>query len=184
MKLKNKLIIIGISLSLLFTTSCDIVDSLSTYPVNIPYSHTFSTSGTNTSIVETETFCVNDNDTYQEYSDKVNKVTFVEVAFRVISFSPSNLEGDINVFLQDGNGVTLFSENIQGAKPGDYVNTPYVISLTDSEIQAIDSYLATALEATGQLCFTSGLTVQITAGGTTNSLQGAIDIVFEAETEL
>ena len=80
--------------------------------------------------------------------------------------------------------MTLFSENIQGAKPGDYVNTPYVISLTEAEIQAIDSYLASALEATGQLCFTSGLTVQITAGGTTNSLQGAIDIVFEAETEL
>ena len=59
-----------------------------------------------------------------------------------------------------------------------------MISLTDSEIQAIDAYLATALEATGQLCFTSGLTVQITAGGTTNSLLGAIDIVFEAETEL
>ncbi|MEE9431854.1 MAG: hypothetical protein V3V16_12475 [Melioribacteraceae bacterium] len=184
MKLKNKLTVLAISLLLLFTTSCDIVDALSTYPVNIPLSQTFSTSGTNTTIAEEESFCVSNDDTYQEYKDKIKKVTFVKVAFRTISYSPSNLQGDITLYLKDASGVTLFTESITGAKPGDYVNTPYEISLEDSEIQAIDSYLETALAANSELCFTSGINIQITSGGTTNSIEGAIDIVFEAETEL
>jgi len=184
MKLENKFTLITVIFLLLFATSCDIVESLKNYPVKIPMSQTFSVSGSNTSIVEEQNFCISNDSTYQEYKDKVKKVTFAEVAFRTISYSPSNLQGDITVFLKDANGTMLFSENIQGAKPGDYVTTPYIILLNETEIQAIDSYLETALANNDQLCFTSGLNLTITTGGTTNSIEGAIDIVFVVETEL
>ena len=177
-------IILTLLISFTLFTSCDVVDALKDYPVNIPLSVTFSASGSSTSIVESKEFCINNDSTYQAYSDKVKKVTFVEVAFRTLSFSPADLRGTIVVTLNDAAGNLLFSETIENASPGDYVNTPYVISLDAAEIQAIDAYLESALSKNQTLCFTAGLNVSITSGSQTNSLEGAIDIVFEAMTEL
>jgi len=177
-------IILTILISFTLFTSCDVVDALKDYPVNIPLSVTFSASGSSTSIVETQDFCINNDSTYQEYSEKVKKVTFVEVAFRTISYSPADLRGTIIITLNDASGNLLFSETIENASPEDYINTPYVISLNAAEIQAIDAYLDNALSNNQTLCFTAGLNVTITSSAQTNSLDGAIDIVFEAMTEL
>ncbi len=183
MKFTSK-IILTVLLSFTFLTSCDVVDSLKNYPVNIPMSVTFSASGSSTSITENKDFCINNDSTFQEYSDKVKKVTFVEVAFRTISYSPEDLRGTIVVSLKDAAGNLLFSETIENASPGDYVNTPYIISLTAEEIQAINTYLENALSNNQTLCFSAGLNVSITSSAQTNSLEGAVDIVFEATTEL
>ncbi len=185
MKFKTKIITaIFFGLLVVSLTSCDIVDALKNYPVNIPYSQEFTATGSNNSISESQTFCINNSDTYQQYRDKIKSLKFSEIAFRTISYSPENLQGDVTITLKDGNGVTLFTESIPGAKASDYVTTPYKITLTENEIQAINTYLEAVLAAQGEICFTGSFNIDITSGAGTHTITGALDLVFEADTEL
>ncbi len=185
MKLQNKVIIFTLSLFLAITlVSCDIVDSLKKYPVNIPISVAFSSSGSNTIVAEGGTHCLTNEDAYQEYEDKINSVKLVKMAYRTTSFSPSSLQGNVSVSVKNDFGVTLFTHTIPNVKPGDYINTPYELQLTNTEIQAVNTYLKNSLAENGGLCLSASLNVNVTSGGTTNSIAGYVDIVFEAEAEL
>lgn len=184
MKVSKNLYLFVIFVFTTFIISCDLVDSLQNYPINIPISVQFSASGNNNNVNETEYFCVDNEEAYQEYRDNINKVTFVEMAFRTISYSPSNLQGNVTISLKDAAGTILFSKTIPNAKASDYVTTPYLLVLTQTEIQAINSYLEKALQQSQSLCFTANIAIEVTQGGTTNSITGAIDVVFEAQAEL
>lgn len=184
MKISKKLYLFALFVFTSFFISCDLVDSLKTYPVNVPISIQFSASGTSNTVNETEYFCVDNQEAYQEYKDNINKVTFVEMAFRTISYSPSNLQGNVTISLKDAAGTTLFSKTIPDAKASDYVTTPYILQLNQTEIQAVNNYLDQALQQNQSLCFTANISINITQGGTTNSISGALDVVFEAQAEL
>ncbi|GBD91307.1 hypothetical protein BMS3Abin04_02033 [bacterium BMS3Abin04] len=185
MKFKTKIIAaIFLGLLVVSLTSCDIADALKNYPVNIPYSVEFTATGSNNSISESQTFCIDSSDTFQEYKDKIKDIKFTEISFRTISYIPENLQGDVTITLKDGNGVILFTESITGVKASDYVTTPYKITLTADEIQAINQYLQAVLETQSQICFTGSFSIDITSGEGNHTIKAALDLVFEAGTEL
>ncbi len=183
---KNKFILNVISLFafLVFATSCDVLDTIKTFPVNIPITVTFSTSGSNSSMLQSSTFCINDNETYQEYKDDISELSYVEAAIRTISYSPSNVRGDIVLRVYDAMGTELFKEVLEDVSPGDYVSTPYVVVLNTDEFNALNSYLQQALESGGEICLTAEFSMNITQGSAPYSFEGALDIVFEAKTTL
>lgn len=180
-----KKILLSLSLfALVFLTGCELADSLTSYPVNVPISVQFSASGTNNTVYEVAGFCVDDAEEYQEYADDIQEVSLVDMAFRTISYSPTSLAGDVTVILQDANGTVLFTQTIENAVAADYVETPYTLSLTDADLETVNTYLEEQLASGSNLCLTAILSIDITDGGTTNSIAGAVDIVFEAVAEL
>ncbi len=183
---KSKSFINGILLLtvLVFISSCDVLDTIKTFPVNIPISVTFSTSGSNSSMVQSSTFCVNDNKTFIEYKDNINELTYVEAAIRTISYSPSDVRGDIVLKVMDPLGNILFKEVLENVSPGDYETNPYVITLSTDEFNTLNSYLQQALESGGDICLTAEFSMNITQGAAPYSFEGALDIAFEAKTTL
>ncbi len=161
---------------------CDKFNSL---PLNIPFTINVSVSGSAATLTNSESYCLNtDSQTYTEYSDKINSLRFVEAAFRTKDVVPENLSGNINVSLQDGDGNTLFSYDVPGAAPADYMspNTPYILQLDQSQIDFINTYLNSLLNQGA--CFTASITVSNITGQAPYSIDGAIDMVIEADTEL
>ncbi|GEM_PF-4381181 len=183
---KNKLLLNGFLLLavLIFSSACDVLDTIKTFPVNIPMSVTFSTSGSNSSMVQSSTFCVNQNETYLQYKDDISELTYVEAAIRTISYSPSDVRGDIVLKVYDPLGNVLFKEVLEDVSPGDYMNTPYVITLNTDEFNTLNSYLQQALESGGDICMTAEFSMNITQGSAPYSFEGALDIAFEAKTTL
>ncbi|MBK7980246.1 MAG: hypothetical protein IPK06_09680 [Ignavibacteriae bacterium] len=88
----------------LFSGGCDELNNL---PLNIPIVVNFSTSGNNTTISESQSFCLSDYDKWQENQEKLKSATFVSAAYWTESTS-AGLQGDINVNLSDQFGNTLF----------------------------------------------------------------------------
>ena len=94
------------SLLILFTiavffNSCD---SFESFPINIPIEVTINTSGNNTTISESTSFCLSDFSAYQDYREDMQSIQYVTAAYRTVSAS-QGLTGDIVVTLQ--NALTL-----------------------------------------------------------------------------
>ncbi len=185
--MKKYIIRTGTSLFLLFLmltwNGCDAFNSL---PLNIPFTLNVNVTGSDNSLSNSASYCLStDSDTYTEYRDKINSLHFVEAAYRTKNVFPQGLSGNITVALQDGNGNNLFSYTIPGAAPADYMapNSPYILQLSQSQIDFINTYLNSLL-STGA-CFTAVITVDnITGGNPPYSVNGAIDMVIEADTDL
>jgi len=162
--------------------SCDKFD---TFPLNIPMSVEIISQGSNSPIVESEVFCLNNDQEFQEYRDKMKKVTFIEAAWRTKAVS-ANLQGNITLSLRDGNGNLLFTKTLPGADPAAYKapNQPYVLTLSANEIQLINTYLEQVFSQGNQsFCFQATATITATSGSTPYLVDGFVDVVFEAETQ-
>jgi len=184
--MKKYLIQFGTSAVLLFLmltwNGCDDFNSL---PLNIPFTIDVSVSGSGSTLSNSQSYCLStDSETYDEYRDKIQSLTFIEAAFRTTSVLPSDLSGNINVTLQDGDGNVLFSYDIPGASPADYLspNSPYILQLNQSQIDFINTYLNSLLNQGA--CFTATITVNNITGQAPYTINGAIDMVIEADTEL
>ncbi len=185
MKIINKLLLfVALTASVILLSSCNLADSLTTLPVNIPISVNFSTGGNNSTVAGSSEFCLENNETFQKYQDKIKKIKIVKIAIRTVSYSPQDMKGDLNVSVKDDQGNVLFSESLTDINPGDYINTPFEFTLSASEIEAFDNYLQSVLDANRSICFTGSLNLQITNGNAPYVFNGALDVVFEAETEL
>jgi hypothetical protein len=162
---------------------CDAFNSL---PLNIPFTINVEMQQSNgNSLTDTEQGCLSgQSDTYSKYNDKINSLKFVEAAFRTISVSPANLSGNVNVMLLNNSGNTLFNYTIQNVVLADYMkpNSPFILKLTQSQIDFINSYLDEVLH--GSACFTATVTVDNLNGQPPYTMKGAIDMVIEADTHL
>jgi len=186
--MKKYLIRTGTTVFLLFLmltwNGCDSFNSL---PLNIPFTLNVHVTGSDNTISNSSPlYCLNtDSQTYTEYRDKINSLHFVEAAYRTKNVFPQELSGNITVALQDGDGNSLFSYTIQGANPADYMapNSPYILQLTQQQIDFINTHLNSLLNSGA--CFTAVITVDnISGGNPPYSVDGAIDMVIEADTDL
>jgi len=160
-------------------------DKFNTFPLNIPMTVEIVSQGSNPSLEQSETFCLNNDQDFQKYRDKMKKVTFIEAAWRTKLVS-ANLQGTIELTLKDENGNTLFSKTLPNANPAVYMapNQPYVIALSANEIALINQYLDDVFSQGNQsFCFEATATITVTSGSTPYLVDGYIDAVFEAETE-
>ncbi len=184
--MKKYFIQFGTSAVLLFLmvtwNGCDKFNSL---PLNIPFTFNVSVSGSAATLSDSQSYCLGtDSETYNEYRDKIHSLHFIEAAFRTTNVDPETLSGNITVTLQDGDGNILFSYDIPGATPADYMtpNSPYILQLNQSQIDFINTYLNSLLNQGA--CFTATVTVNNITGQPPYTIEGAIDMVIEADTEL
>ncbi len=184
--MKKYIIRISTSLVLLFLmltwNGCDKFNSL---PLNIPFTIPVHVEGSAATLSDSESYCLStDSQTYNDYRDKINSLHFVEAAYRTTNVIPADLSGNVNVSLQDGDGNVLFSYDIPGAAPADYMspNSPYILQLDQGQIDFINTYLNSLLSQGA--CFTATITVSNISGQAPYTIDGAVDMVIEADTEL
>jgi hypothetical protein len=149
---------------------------------NLPISFEIEATGTGNPSGD-ESFCLNENETYQDYLDEVTNVTLVEIYAVTDSVDPADLQGDIVVEFYEGlssSGTLLFSKILDNVQPGDYdKNNPYKLPLTDAEIQNVNNSLAD-----GNRCFYGRYAVLGVTGGQQNYVRAKIDILFEVDVDL
>lgn len=162
-------------------TSCDKFDTL---PLNIPFAVTVTTQGNTNPSINSATYCLNESSTYRDYVEDIQKLTFVEAAWRTDSVK-NITTGTVKVTVRVLGGATLFQKTIAGTNPSAYLspNAPYVLTLTDTEIEALNTYLNNYLKEPNQ-CLQATVEATVTAGTAPYYLRGIIDMVVEAETKL
>jgi hypothetical protein len=175
--MKKYFILSAILISAILIKGCEI-DPL---PFNIPISVPLSYTGPLTSIVISQDFCMEDFSSYSQHTEDLNKITFLESAFRVDSVSPPNLTGSLGIELKTSSGQTVFNKQIQNFTPADYTVKPYIIPIEAAEIETLNNHLLQP----GRKCFTAVVSLTgITGGFLQHHISGYIDMVFEAEVEL
>jgi hypothetical protein len=174
----------------LFTAAASFIylscDKFDTFPLNIPISAPVSVSGSGTFLQDDANFCLENDEDFQEYRDKMKQVTFVEAAWRTTYVSPG-LQGNVNLTVRRGdNGNVLFTYDLPAIDPADYMapNQPWIFQLNQNEVQLMNAYLDQIFnQGTQNFCFQATATVNVTGGTPTYQLEGFVDVVFEAETE-
>lgn len=158
-----------------------ILDALKTITQNIPITADINISGNETSLTRTETFDLNESSAYQQYQDKINSLTFVTAQYRTKSVTPSDMRGNISITVKQSNGVILFSKIIPQFRPADYANTPYELTLTQSEIQLVNAYLSILTNRV----FTATIKFDDLTGSTNSyNLNATLDIVFKMDADI
>lgn len=176
--IKASVILFAAALSIV-NTSCDKFD---TFPLNIPFSVTIAMQGVSPTIQTTSQYCLTQSKTYQDYVEDIEKLTFIEAAWRTESSSFNN--GTVELTVKIVGGATLFQKTLAGTNPLDYKspNGPFVLTFTDSEIQALNNYLSAYLQNPNQ-CLEVTAKATANAGTPPYSLSGIFDIVVEGETK-
>jgi hypothetical protein len=179
-------VLVSAALFFSITNGCDAFES---FPINIPFTIEFTAEGSSSPIIDAGGGCLDTgSDTYQDYKNKINSLTFVEAAYRTISVKANNqnttsLNCDITVTISIPGGAQLFSYTLSDVNPSSYISTPFVLQLTEDQLTAIRNYLA--LFETTNMCFDASYTLSNITGGTPPyEVKGAVDFVLEAETEL
>jgi hypothetical protein len=163
-----------ISIIFLQLNGCDELNSI---PLNIPVTITFDNQTGSNVTFDSGIYCLDsESDTYKEYRDKIQSLTFLQAAYRTTSNSNPSVQGDISVTIYNGSKQVLASFKISNIKPQDYIKTPLIIQLNQAQIQKINSSL------TGSTCLQA--VVEITSLNGTTTISGAVDLVLQADTKL
>ncbi|MGE5456833.1 MAG: hypothetical protein ACM3RX_00605 [Methanococcaceae archaeon] len=158
-----------------------ILDDFDTLTQNIPFSRSFVASGSATDVSRTESFSLGDSETYNSYRDKIRSIKFIQAAFRFNSTSSPNLKGDLLLVLKTRAGAELFTYRSQNINPNNFITTPLILKLTQSEIQNLDTYIS----ITGNRDFVASFSISNISGGSAPySVSGVMDIVFEMTSDL
>src|SRR3989304_5761937 len=165
-----KALVVGFAIVLsFFSNSCDKFD---TFPLNIPFSVTITTQGSNNPSTSSSQYCLSQSETYQDYVEDIEKLTFVQAAWRTDSVKNIS-SGDVEITVSIVGGATLFHETLTNINPADYQspNSPFVFSLTDSEIQALNNYLNSYLNNPNQ-CLEAEILATVDSGTPPYYLKG------------
>lgn len=185
--MRNILTKIGLAagvIILFFAGSCNDINNL---PLNMPLQIPFNKTGNAQQVLESQYYCLDSNQTYRDYRDKINKISFARASWRTISIKTNGISdttglvtGTMTVTLKSGT-QTLFSFPINNIKPANYIKTPLTIALTQAQIQAVTSLI----QEPSTRCFTAEINLQISSA--TNppyQLVGYLDLLFEGEAGL
>jgi hypothetical protein len=155
------------------SNSCDKFDTL---PLNIPVSFKFiATSGNPT--FDSGSYNLDSSKTYNDYKDDIEKLTFVEAAYRTKSVSSTSISVTLNVQVINAlTSIPIINYTLNGFKPSDYISTPLILTFDQTQIQALNNYLV------NNKIFRIVVTHSNMASGQT--VEGAVDAVFEAEIKL
>lgn len=170
--IKALVVVFAVELSLL-NISCDKFDTL---PLNIPVSFKFlATSGSPT--FDSGNYNLDSSKTYLDYKDDIEKLTYIEAAYRTKSVSSTSISVTLNVQLINAlTSVPIINFTINNFKPSDYISTPLVLAFDQTQIQALNNYLV------NNRVFRLIVTHTNMPSGQT--IEGAVDAVFEAEVKL
>jgi hypothetical protein len=180
---KLKILILPALLLFMFSFNGCILDSFDSIPLDIPITFEINISGQNAQNQASTDFCLSDNQLYLDYQSKINQINLLEITFRPTEVVPTNLSGDITITIAKSDGTVLITKPLGTISPADYLppNSPYVLTLTQAELQVIDAYL----NASGD-CFTA--TISVTnmnpGAGVDKTLNASIDVVFRTDTSL
>jgi hypothetical protein len=181
--IKACVVLFAVALSFV-SNSCDKFDTL---PLNVPFSINVSTQGSsNPTAANPVSYCLSSSETYSDYTEDIEKLTFVEAAWRTVSVS-NITAGDVTVTVRILGGAILFQKTLSGINPSNYKspNAPFVLSLTATEVAALNSYLETYRANPGSApCLQASVTAFVTTGSAPYSLTGVVDMVVEAVTKL
>jgi hypothetical protein len=159
-------------------------DALENFLFDLPIDFEVTTSDSGGS--GGEYYCLDDNETYNDYVDKLNSIVLVEAHIVTLSISPGDegIQGDGELHLYEGifpGGAPLITVMDNGIKPADHFSpNGYKINLTQADIEAVNTSLAN-----GNTCFYADYVV--------NNVQGAngpftivlkIDVLFQLDTSL
>ncbi len=160
-------------LTSLFISGCDMFDNL---PINAPFSVPVIVDGSTNPVIKEQDFCLDQYENYQDISDQINTLTYLEGALRIDSVSSPNLMGNITVTLKTQADQPLFSLVLNNVNPSDYKTNPYVFPLTTEQVQALNQYVSNL----DNKCFKAYIRVDVTQGQTPYYVGAFIDLVFEA----
>lgn len=175
----KKFSFIVIAISFFFVTSCD---ELSELTLNVPLPIEFHTSGSNTSLSESEYFCLSQYEDWRENQEDIESAKFLTASYWTLDATP-NLTGNVSFSLYNEFGGLLFTVNLGRITVADYIDNPFELELTESQIQILDDYLSDL--AAQNKCFQSTLSVTGITGDTNiqgnYELSGKVEIVLETE---
>jgi len=178
--IKVFVVVLAIALSFV-SNSCDEFESI---PINIPFSITVVTQGSTNPSTASSIYCLSQSSTYEDNVENIEKLTFIEAAWRTDSVK--NISGgDVEITVRVVGGATLFQETLTNINPSDYKspNAPFVLSLSAAEIQALNDYLNAYLQNPNQ-CLEAVVKATVKSGTPPYYLRGIVDMVVEAETKL
>jgi len=172
-------------LLLFFAISFQGCEILENYLLNLPLKQAITSTGNEPNISETESICLEDYEAYSDNIDEIQSVKYVAALYRTLDslqLTPGLAGENINVTVVDGDGTLLFTRNLPTAVADDYIETPYKIELTDSEIALLNGYLA-QYKQNNNLCFIATLTMDnISAGeGPPYTLTGQVELLLSLE---
>lgn len=172
-------------LLLLFAVYFQGCDILQNYLLNLPLKQAITSTGNGPTISESESICLQDYDAYSDNIDEIQSVQYLALLYRTLDtpqLTPGLAGQNLNVTVVDGAGIPLFTRNLPSAVASDYIDTPYEIELTDSEIAILNNYLA-SYKVNNDLCFIATLTMNnISAGqGPPYTLTGQVELLISLE---
>jgi hypothetical protein len=132
-------------------------------------------------------YCLTENETYNDYADDINNITFISAYIVTQEVQPDSLEGRVTLNLYEynqgtGRGDSLFAFTTPPIKPAVYDSTnAYKLELTEAQIASVNAYLANS----SNKCFEGEYSVEITSGaGVTNYVKIKIDALFNIDAKL
>jgi len=178
----NLKILILITLASFSFQSCDILEN---FFLNLPMKQSITSTGNGPTISETESICLGDYDSYSDNIDKIQSIEYVAALYRTLDtpqLTPGLAGQNIIVEVVNGNGVPIFTRTLPSAVAADYIDTPYKVELTTSEIALVNNYLA-QYKVNNNLCFSATLTMNnISAGqGPPYTLTGEVELLVKLE---
>lgn len=153
-------------------------DELSELTVNVPLAIEFSTSGNSDSPSNPDYFCLSQYEEWRDNQEDVESVKFLTASYWTISAS-ENLTADLQFTLAQNDGTPIFSITMNNVVAADYLENAYELTLTEVEIEALDSYLE--FLADNDQCFNSNWSVTNISGNSPYQLTGKVEIVLEAD---
>lgn len=177
-----KSIVFVFAIALAFVSnSCDKFDS---FPINIPFSINIVTQGSSNPSVSNAQYCLSESETYQDYVEDIEGLTFVQAAWRTVAVN-NITKGTIKLTVSVVGGAVLFQTTLSNINPADYQspNGPFVLSLTAEQIQALNNYFNQYLENQYQ-CLQATVEATVNTGTPPYYLEGVIDMVVEADTKI
>lgn len=152
-------------------------DSVETTIQQIAFSKPIQLTGSSTTLSATESVDLGANETYCDLKDRITNIGLEKIAFRTKSVTPANLSGNVTVIGKNSNGVVVFSKEIPNASPAAYINTPYELQLTASELAAVNASIVNNKKFTAIInCTTQTQGVK--------TIDAVVDIVFQCEVNL
>ena len=177
-KLYASLLLMFIIVAALTEQGCDILNNLF---LDQALKQTIVTTGNNSVIFDSVSFCLSDYEAIDENIDNVIGITYVSAAYITESYSEGLTGTNIVATLYAGDGVTvIWQEVIPFGSASDYVNNPYEIELEPEEIALFNQYLA---DYENNDCYYAKLTVENVNdnNGPPFSLTGRIEIIIDME---
>ncbi len=155
-------------------------DALQNFLFDLPISFHVEASGT-TNPSGSKSYCLTDNQQYQDYADKINSITYTDAYFVTREVSPETISGTLTFQLLDGNNNIILTYNDNNITPADHDSTnAYHLSLDQFQIDDIDASLAG-----GNTCFTGIYSIAVTSGGSqNNNIKVDIEVLFTMDTSL